>query len=197
MSKKAITEVEGRIKKILADRLTETADIEERMKTAKQQQETASEAMDSATSAGDVAAYQKAKASLRDAEDAIEMYNRRLDALRHKPLISKGECENGVARIMNALEEVSADAKKRIIEHMEQIRIIAAECTEEIAKGNEVLHQWQHEIYKGDMGRLEKRFDDYSVPQFGSHMLESGYYENFVGRKIEGVYTWKPDTINI
>ena len=95
---------------------------------------------------------------------------------------------------MAALGEVSADAKKRIVEHMEQIRIIAAECTVEITNGNEVLHQWQHEIYRDKaeqmlasgkgvhMDSLEKRFRDFSVPQFASYVLDSGYYQNFTGQ---------------
>lgn len=194
MAKKAITDVESRIKKIKADRITETADLEERIEVAKQQRQTANEAMDAATIAGDVKAYQKAKADRRDAEDAIEMHNKRIDTLKHKPLISKGEYEKGVAQIMAALGEVSADAKKRIVEHMEQIRIIAAECTAEITNGNEVLHQWQHEIYRDKaeqmlasgksihMDALEKRFTDYSIPQFASYVLDSGYYKNLTGQ---------------
>ena len=194
MAKKAITEVESKIKKILADRVAEAADLEERVEVAKQQQKAANEAMDAATTAGDLKAYQKAKADRKDAGDAIEMHGKRLDALEHKPLISKGEYEKGVAQIMAALGEVSADAKKRIVEHMEQIRIIAAECTAEITNGNEVLHQWQHEIYRDKaeqmlasgkglhMDSLEKRFKDFSVPQFASYVLDSGYYQNFTGQ---------------
>lgn len=194
MAKKAITDVETRIKKIMADRVTETADLEERIEIAKQQQQAANEAMDAATTAGDVKAYQKAKVDRRDAGDAIEMHGKRLDALENKPLISKGEYEKGVAQIMAALGEVSADAKKRIVEHMEQIRIIAAECTAEITNGNEVLHQWQHEIYRDKaeqmlesgksihMNSLEKRFEDFSIPQFASYVLDSGYYKNFTGQ---------------
>lgn len=194
MAKKAIVEVEGRIKKILMNMETESTDLRERIELAQQQQKIANEAMDAATTAGDVKAYQKAKADHRDAGDVIEMHGKRLDALEHKPLISKGEYEKGVAQIMAALGEVSADAKKRIVEHMEQIRIIAAECTAEITNGNEVLHQWQHEIYRDKaeqmlpsgksvhMNSLEKRFEDFSIPQFASYVLDSGYYENFTGR---------------
>jgi len=194
MAKKAIVEVENKINKILADRATETAELEEKVEVAKSQQKTANEGMDAATTAGDVKAYQKAKAERREVEDIIEMYTKRLEALEHKPLISKGEYETGVAQIMAALGEVSADAKKRIVEHMEQIRIIAAECTAEITNGNEVLKQWQHEIYRDKaeqtlgngkgvhMEHLEKKFKDYSVPQFASYVLDSGHYQNFTGQ---------------
>ena len=125
MTKKAIVEVEKKISKILEDRVTEMTDIKERVEVAKQQQKAASEAMDEATTAGDVKAYQKAKADLRDAGDAIEMHTKRLEALENKPLVTKGEYEKGVAQIMAELGELSADAKKRIIEHMEQIRNIS------------------------------------------------------------------------
>lgn len=198
MSKKAITEVENKIKKILANKVAEAVDLEERVEVAKQQQREANKAMDISTIEGNVKAYQKAKADRNGAGDAIEMYSKRLDALNHKPLTSKDEYEKGVAQIMAALEEVSADAKKRIVEHMEQIRIITAECTAEITKGNEVLHQWQHEIYrdKAEMtledGRcvhsrfLEKKFEDFSVAQFANYVLSSGYYENFTAGNKRG-----------
>lgn len=195
MAKKAITELESKIKKILADRVAEAADLEERVEAAKHKQKEANEAMDEATIAGDLKAYQKAKEERKDAEDAIEMHCKRLEALDNKPLISKVEYEKGVAQIMAALGEVSADAKKRIVEHMEQIRIIAAECTAEITNGNEVLHQLQHDIYRDKaeqilasgkgvyMEHLEKKFKDFSVPQFASYVLDSGYYENFTGQR--------------
>lgn len=195
MSKKAITEVESKIKKILADRAAETADLKERVEVAKQQQKRANDAMEAATTEGDVKAYQKAKADRRDSEDAIEMHSKRLDTLENGPLVSKIEYEKGVAQIMAALAEVSVDAKKRIVEHVEQIRIISAECTAEITNGNELLHQWQHEIYrdraeqstangkKVHLDSLEKRFEDFSVPRFASEVIGNGYYKNFIGQK--------------
>lgn len=194
MAKKAITEVENRAKKILADKVTEMADLEERIKVAEQQQNAASKAMDVATTAGDLRAYQQAKADYRDAGDAIEMHNKRLDALENKPLISNVEYEKGVAQIMAALGETTAEAKKRIVEHVEQIRIIAAECTAEVTSGNELLHKWQHELYKDDasipgrngnrirMHNLEKKFEDFSVTQFASYILDSGYYKSITGQ---------------
>lgn len=194
MTKKAITEVENKIKKILADRVAEAADLEERVEVAKQQQKAANDAMDAATTAGDLKAYQKAKADRKDAGDAIEMHGKRLDTLEHKPLISKGEYEKGVAQIMAALGEVSADAKKQIVSHLEQIRIIAADCTAEITRGNETLHQWQHDIFRDSaemtvgngnkvhMEHLEKKFKDFSVPQFASYILDSGYYKTITGQ---------------
>ena len=195
MAKKAVTDVEGRIKKILADKVTEVADLEERIEVAKQKQKVANEEMDKATIAGDVKAYQKAKADRRDAEDAIEMHTKRINALEKSPLISSGEYEKSVAQIMAALGEVSAEAKKQIVSHMEQIRVIATECREEIVKGNEVLHKWQHEIYRDkaemEIGNgkklhsdsLEKKFTDFTVPQFASYILDSHFYKTITGQK--------------
>lgn len=194
MAKKAIIEVENRAKKILANKVTEMADLEERVKIAERQQNAASKAMDEATTAGDLRAYQQAKTDYRDAGDAIEMHSKRLDALTNKPLITDVEYEKGVAQIMAALGEATAEAKKRIVEHVEQIRIIAAECTAEVTSGNELLHKWQHELYKDDasvpggkgnrihMRNMEKKFEDFSVTQFASYILDSGYYQSFTGQ---------------
>lgn len=190
MAKKAIREVENKIKKILRDRVVQITELEERVEASKRQQAVAKEALDAVTMSGDVEAYQKAKADLRNAEDAIEMYSKRLDALENKPLVSECEYEKGVSEIMSTLGEISADAKKHIVERMEQIRIIASECAEEIAHGNRILHQWQHEIYRDKaeqtlatgtrihMDSLEKVFADYSVPQFASYVLESESYKD-------------------
>lgn len=191
MAKKEIAEVESKIKNILTDRVAEAAGLEERLEFAKQQQKVANEAMDAATTTGDLKSYKKAKSDRNDAEDAIDMYSKRLNALEYRPLISKDEYEECVAQIMTTLGEVSADAKKRIIEHMEQIRIIADECEAEITNGNEVLHQLQHKIYRDKaeqtfangksihMDYLEKRFADLSVPQFANYILNNGSYKNF------------------
>jgi len=189
MAKKAITDVESRIKKIMADRMTETADLEERIEAAKQLVRTADSVMEAAGVKGDAEAYHKAKSGRREASDIIEMHSKRLEALNNKPLIQSSEYEKGVAQIMAALGEVSADAKKQIASHVEQIRLIAAECTAEITKGNEVLHQWQHDIFHDDacmqvangnrvhLPNLEKRFTDFTVPQFADYILNSGYYK--------------------
>lgn len=189
MAKKTITDMENRIKKITAERMTETADLKERIEAAKQLVKSADKAMEAAGVKGDAEAYHKAKAGRREADDIIEMHSKRLETLNNKPLIQNSEYEKGVEQIMAALGEVSADAKKKIISHVEQIRLIAAECTAEITKGNEVLHQWQHEIFRDDactqvtngnrvhLPHLEKRFTDFTVTQFADYILGSGYYK--------------------
>ena len=195
MGKKTITDVENRIEKILADTARESTELEEKIEVFKMEQNEENDAMEVATINSDLKAYQKAKAEYGNASDAIEMHTRRLDTLKNKPLISSVDFEKGVAQIMTALGEVTADAKKEIIGHVEAIRVIAAECQAEIKKGNKLLHQWQHDIYMDDakitvangnkvhMDNLEKKYGDFSVIQFAEHILESGHYKHFTGQK--------------
>ena len=194
MAKKAIADIESRTKKLLNDRTTELEDIKGLLAEAGQQQAAACDMMNKATEAGNVKEYQKAKGAYKDAADAIEMYTKRLDALENKPLISQGEYEKGVAQIMAALNDVSAEAKKQIVNHMEQVRIIAAETSAEINEGNNVLHRWQHEAYRDDAkttlsngsrvysGTQKKQYKDFSVVQFAEYALESTYYKTISGR---------------
>ena len=178
MAKKAVTDVENKIKKIRANMLTESADLEERVEIAKEQMKIANKAMDDATTCGDVKAYQKAKAECRDSGDAIEMYTKRIEMLKSRPLISSEEYEKGISLIMDALKEVSDDAKKQIRSHVEQIKAIAADCSAEITRGNEVLQQWQCDIFREKANSFtQKKFGDYFVVQFAEYILGSGFYK--------------------
>ena len=194
MARKAVKEIESRIEKIKANTAAEVSDLGEKLESLKQQRQNACEKMEKATVSGDVKTYREAKAAYQEAVDIDEMYNKRLNNLESKPLITKGEYERGIAQIMAELGEISADAKKQIVEHMEKIRIIVTECKTEIEKGNEVLHKWQHEVYRDKaekelangkmmhMEELEKKYRDYSVAQFGNQILDSVLYKNFIGQ---------------
>lgn len=194
MTKKAITEVENKIKKMAGNRDAEITDLKERIRKAKQEMEKASKQMDVSMSKGSTEDYRKAKADYAEAEEEAAVLYKRLDILENKPIISESEYEKGIAQIMAALGEISEETKKQIVTHMEQIRILAAETNAEIARGNEVLRQWQHDIYKDKaemkrtdgsmihMANLERQFKDFSVAQFADFVLNSGYYET-IARK--------------
>ena len=158
--------------------LTESADLEERIEIAREQMKSANKAMDEATTCGDVKAYQKAKAECRNFGDEIEMYTKRIDILKNHPLISGEEYERGVLLIMDGLKEVSDDAKKQMLNHLEQIKTIAADCSAEITRGNEVLQQWQGDIFREKTSSFtRKKFEDYFVLQFAEYIFESAFYK--------------------
>lgn len=194
MTRKAITELENKIKKMSEKRDAEIADLKERIESNMKELKKTSKAMDVAFEKANSENYRKAKAEYADIEADTAMLYKRLNTLENEALISKTEYEKGVQQIMAALGEISAEAKKQIVSFMEQVSLLAAETNAEIARGNETLHKWQHEIYKDPaeltrtdgskvhMQNLEKQFKDFSVAQFADFVLTSGYYETIAGK---------------
>ena len=154
---KAVTTVESNVKKILSDGVTETADLAEQVEKGSAAIAAANKAMEAATTAGDVKAYQKAKADRRDAADAKEMHEARLNALNNKPLISKADYEKAVADIYAEIAALDDQIKQRLAKLSDQMEAEALELQEAINKANEVLRRLQHEVYRdADRSRSAK-----------------------------------------
>ena len=123
--KKAISEVEGKIKKILAEKNLELEELNKKLEEG-------------------INLKKKAEEESARADTIIEMYMKRINVLSSKRLVTQEEYEKGVSQILNSLKDASAEARNKVIDHMEQIKMIAGECAEEIKKGNSVLKEWQH-----------------------------------------------------
>ena len=194
---KAVTTVENLVKKTLSDRVTETADIETQVEQEAAAIAAANAAMEAATTAGDVKAYQKAKADRRNAEDAKEMHESRLNALNNKPLISKGDYEKAVADIYAELAALDDQKKQQLAKLSDQMEAEALELQEATAKANEVLRRLQHEIYrdadrsrspKGGIMALsseDKAVNKWATISWGKVGVTSHQYAEYTGRKVQ------------
>lgn len=195
---KAVKAAESTVKKILSDRVTEIADLTEQIEQEVAAIAKANEAMEAATTAGNVKAYQNAKADRRDAADAKEMHEARLEALNNKPLISKIDYERAVADIYTEIAALDDQKKQRIAKLSEEMEAEALELQEAINKANEVLHRLQHEVYRdadrshshktGELMNIsgeEKKVEKLDTVFWGKAGVTHYQYEAYTGRKVK------------
>ncbi len=193
----AVTKAEEMAKKILSDRTKETAELEAKVKQEAIAIEEANKAMEVATIAGNVKAYQKAKADRRDAADAKEMHDARLNALNHKPLISKADYEKAVAEIYAEIAGIDDKAKQNLTKLSEQMEAEILELQEDIKKANEVLHLLQHNVYR-DADRKtdaqgeplflpheDKKIEKWETINWGKAGVMHPQYTRYTGRKVQ------------
>ena len=202
---KAVSEAENTVKRILSAREAETADLEEQVKKVAGAIEKANAAMEAATEAGDVIAYQKAKADRRDAADAKEMFENRLNALNDKHLISKRDYEKTIADIYDELEALDDQTKQCLAKLSEQMEAAVLELQEAQVYANEVLHRLQHEVYRdADRSRVngkvlqltgeDKKVDKSATILWGKAGVTHYQYKQYTGREAfalqESPKTW-------
>ena len=160
---KIVSEVESRINRILKDRQAELdnlADLISADDTAILESEVA---MDNATSAGDLSAYQKAKANRVNAMDGKEMHEKRLAALMKKPLISEAEYKKTIADICAEVAAIDDTAKQKLTALSDQMNSVALDLQAMLRNANSVLSRLQHEIYQ-DADRTRNPKTDEVIP---------------------------------
>lgn len=159
---RAIIEIENKVNRILSDKANEIAELEEKIKADQKAKDTALLAMEQATTEGNIKAYQEAKARRRDAEDAKEMHETRLDFLKNKPLISRRDYEKAVSDIFLEVAAVDNQTKQALAALSEQMRTQAIELQEYINHANEVLNHLQHDVFRdADMTKHPKTGQPY------------------------------------
>lgn len=196
----AVKNTAARINQILKDRVEETADRETKVAEAKKAAAEAEKRMDEATTAGDTKAYQKAKWERRDAMDALEMHEKRLEALNNKPLISKNEYEKAVADIYAEIVAKDDQTKKTLCKLSDEMEAVALDLANAQEEANSVLHRLQHEIYRdADRSRNpktgevitylsheDKKVDKWDTVSWGKAGVSHYQYELYTGRKAQG-----------
>lgn len=178
---------------ILQDKQTQLEKLNSQLEEEKAAVKDLEEEMDTATAAGDLAGYQKAKTAKRNKSDAIEMHTKRYKQLTEAPLISTVEYNRTMADIMGELTSQNNKAKEELAALADQMKEISDRMSETIEYGNKLLHKWQHDIYKDDasivnaagkkiyMDNLEKQFKDFSAVRFGMDVVGNYNYKTFRG----------------
>lgn len=199
MSKEsAVKNTAARIEQILKDRATETADREAKVEEAKAAAAAAEKRMEEATTAGDTKAYQKAKGERRDARDAIEMHEKRLEALNEKPLISKADYEKTVADIYAEIAAKDDQIKAKLCKLSDEMEAAALELTDDMNEANDVLRRLQRDIYRNEdrtkgkdgkpvtyMAHEDKKVDKWATVTWGKAGVTHYQYELYTGRKVQ------------
>lgn len=178
---------------ILQDKQTQLEKLNSQLEEEKAAVKDLEEEMDTATAAGDLAGYQKAKTAKRNKSDAIEMHTKRYKQLTEAPLISTVEYNRTMADIIGELTSQNNKAKEELAALADQMKEISDRMSETIEYGNKLLHKWQHDIYKDDasivnaagkkiyMDNLEKQFKDFSAVRFGMDVVGNYNYKTFRG----------------
>lgn len=194
---KAVATAENMTKRILSDRATETADLQDLITEDEEAIAKACIAMEAATTAGDVKAYQKAKADRQDAADAKEMHTKRLEALESNPLISKAEYEKAVADIIAEIAAADDQTKAALVKLSDEMNAAALDLSEAISRANDALQRLQHDIYR-DADRTKnpktgepnlalthevKAYKKHDTVLWGRAGVRTAQYEAYTGRK--------------
>lgn len=194
---KAVKAAESKAKEILAKRAEELKVLAEQIDREAAAIARAKEEMQAATIAGDLKAYQQAKAARRDAEDAKEMHEARIHGLNDQPLISKGEYDKAVADIYAELAATDDKAKQQLAAYSDKMEAVAEELRQDMEKANAVLHLLQANVYKdadrtkdrnGHIIRVpheDKTIDKWTTISWGKAGVTHYQYGEYTGRRVE------------
>lgn len=195
---KVVTEIESRMDRILSERQEALAQLDGQMAEADAAVAAANDAMDKATAAGDLQAYQAAKAERTSAADGREMYEARKAALLSKPLIPDSEYKKACADIRAELAALDGKVKRELTALSDQMSAIADDMHDCIGKANAVMHKLQHEVYHDadrsrhpktgeiiplshEEARVNPEFN--STVEWGRAGVSTGAYQRYTGRK--------------
>lgn len=145
---KAIKEADKLVKKILSDRVSETAFLEEELAKDNAAVAAAEAAIAEAVTSSNLEEYQKAKIAHRNALDAKEMHDARMEALKNAPLISARDYRKTVESILAEVTEMDRAARTRLASLSEEMEDCAMNLREAVVTANDVLQRLQHDIYR-------------------------------------------------
>lgn len=192
-----VKEIETTAKELLAKKSAELKILAEEIDKEAAAIERAKEDMEAATIAGDVKAYQQAKAARRDAEDAKEMHEARINALNNNPLMSQAEYEKAVASIYAEVAAIDDQTKQKLVKLSDQMEDAAESLKQSIDYANKVLQMLQGDIYKDadrsrdKNGRLmklaheDKAVSKWETVSWGKAGVTHYQYGLYTGRHVE------------
>lgn len=193
MELKLVKAAEAKARKILNDRETEIKDITKQINDAEEVMTKAKKEMDLATIKSDLVAYKKSKQQYSDAQISTEMYSKRLDALKNKPLIKKEEYEKLINDIFTEMQQLSDEADTRFIKLFNSAQEISEELMSAGKKANEIIKTLQSDVYKnadrlraanGTIVDRQKEFDNhYNTCYFGKVGVEHYRYKELMEGK--------------
>lgn len=185
---KSAVETEKEIKKILSDRVTEMADLEEQIKKDQENIDKASEEMEEATATGELSIYKKAKEKLSECQLSQEMHRKRFNKLQNDILISKEDYEKKVSAIFEEYNSFRVQTGKKLARLSEEMKKEADELLEAYKHTNNVLYRLQHELYRdsdrqkannGEPIGRPKEIREEPFISWGKMAVEDNAYKNF------------------
>lgn len=194
---KAISDIEAMAKDLLEKKSEELKILADEIDKEAAAIERAKEAMEAATIAGDVKAYQQAKAARRDAEDAKEMHEARINALNNDPLISQSDYEKAVANIYAEVAAFDDQTKQQLAKLSDQMEQAADRLKQATEHANTVLRMLQSDVYRdadrsrdknGNMLKIvheSKSVSTWETVSWGKAGVTHYKYGEYTGRHVD------------
>ncbi|MCR5594811.1 MAG: hypothetical protein K6G12_03110 [Lachnospiraceae bacterium] len=189
---KSIEQTEQRINEVISDRKKDIAEREAQLEESRKALSEAEDNISKAIETDNAELYRKAKKEKADAEDDIELREKRLELLKKQPLIDQSEYNKRCQAIFTDLDAMTVRQQTEIVKIVDQLKAIYDEANESIIKGNEILERWQREVYrnadrsKSPEGKIMKlshetmHYNNFNVTTFIRNLLEDGYYQGFL-----------------
>ncbi|WP_249630443.1 hypothetical protein [Streptococcus uberis] len=145
---KTLKEINAHLDKLIAEdnKVITNAEIElqkvnERIQNAKDRMVSAEESMNEKE-------YVKAKSDLATAKNAKEMYEKRVDKVSNKPLITVDEYKMLNSKLQVLEDERQEEYKAKVRKLMHQIEEVCAEAMESINETNGVMEKLANDVLK-------------------------------------------------
>ncbi|MBT2731651.1 hypothetical protein [Carnobacterium sp. ISL-102] len=148
------------------------------VETAKANEKEARMAVIKAKKDAKASVFAKANQDFRDAKDVAEFYLDKIDEIKDNPYISKEEHKAYSTRIKSSLDKLNHSKKLRAGELLKELAEIQEEVAPVLQKGQEILHNLQHDILKDNaetttakgvkvhLDNLEDKYQDYTLVQW-------------------------------
>lgn len=198
-----IAAIKEKVNKIAAKRDKEIADYQEKIKTAKEREAAAHEAIDKAYKAAKVEEFHKAQDEARLNHDAIEMYEAKLKTLETEPVISNEEFMKYRNELADILAGIVAEDKTQLREIVVDMIEIKDNESNIIDDANKFIEYMQRKLLKDPCGifasngtfipqpRKVKIFNDYSVMEFLRFVTKHSLVEDLMEQESK-----RPNWVN-
>lgn len=150
---------------IIAEREKQIDQLEAERNKAQTKADEAANRKDAAEEKANGKAYAAASAELREQQDIIQMYNKKITTLKVQPLISETEYELYKRKLFQYLDEINQESKAKLLAVIEPMAKERDRLQNEYQKVNALVHKLQRDMAKqGDTkiinhpdGRTERR----------------------------------------
>lgn len=143
-----LNKIEEELNKITLDREEKLETYESKIEEAKEAVRNANSLISETKKGENIQSYVKAKQDKRTAEETVQFYTEKLEALNGEKSLSEEEYQHISELIHSEIAEFTKDKKARTGKLLRELSEIHDELTPVVGKANEMLYRLQRVIYK-------------------------------------------------
>lgn len=167
----AIKDLNKKIDTTLKKQEAETAKAQAGLQKARAKLPPLRDALEQATTAGNPEEYSRTKAELTQALDATEMYEKRLEQLQERPLVSEEEGQKEVQRVLDFLEKDTETKKEQVAQILTELARISTEINDTRREASAVISKWCADVCREPNNGIMLLKADHSLPVFLNQVL--------------------------